>query len=490
QTCALPISTSSSLCEVVRTTTGIRLSSSSALRSARTSRPSFLGMLRSRRMRSGRGRSANSPSRRRKRRASSPSRATWRLLATFASRRASTVSVTSPGLSSTRRISMGRGVMLCINTFVEGEGVGGRGMVREREVEGGAVAGFGLVPDPPAVPLDDLLAHRQPDPRPLVLVAGVEALEDLKYPLAVLRGDPDPVVGHRELPAGFLSVLADVAHALGGDGDLGRVLAAELHRVADEVLQELAHLGLVGADRWEPPDVDPGAGVLERRAEVGEDGIDRAVHVDGLERFPARSDAGVGEEVLDEDLHPLRPVDGVGDVLVGGFVELALVAALEELEERGDHPERLLQVVARDVGELLELGVALLERVGVVAEVLLGPALLGDVLRRALERNGLAFGVDDGLAEAKDVADGAVGPDDAVVHLVRLLPLEGRLDGLPHLRAVLRGEEFEVALEIRFEVIGAEAVDAVELVGPGERVSGDLPAPAPDAGDLLRLAEL
>src|SRR5690606_12166520 len=131
--------------------------------------------------------------------------------------------------------------------------------------------------------------------------------------------------------------------------------------------------------------------------------------------------------------------------------ELALVASLEELEERGDHPERLLQVVARDVGELLELGVALFERVGVVAEVLLGLAPLRDVLRRALERDRLAFGVDDGLAEAEDVADGAVGPDDAVVDLVRLLPLERGLDGLLHLLAVLGMEELEVALEVRLE---------------------------------------
>ena len=47
-----------------------------------------------------------------------------------------------------------------------------------REIEGGALSGFGLHPDAAAVALHDLLADRQADAGAGVLVAAVQALED------------------------------------------------------------------------------------------------------------------------------------------------------------------------------------------------------------------------------------------------------------------------------------------------------------------------
>src|SRR4029450_13144413 len=98
-----------------------------------------------------------------------------------------------------------------------------------REEEAAACSGSGLDPDPPAVALDDLLADREADPGPGVLVASVEALEGREDALGVLEVDPDAVVAHAEDPLGVL--------ALHADPHLGHGLAAELDRVADQVLE-------------------------------------------------------------------------------------------------------------------------------------------------------------------------------------------------------------------------------------------------------------
>ncbi len=60
------------------------------------------------------------------------------------------------------------------------------------------------------------------------------------------------------------------------------------------------------------------------------------------------------------------------DEFVRGLVELALIALLQELDEAGDRPQWLGEIVRGDVGELLELVVCVLE--------------LGRVARRAPRR--------------------------------------------------------------------------------------------------------
>ena len=72
---------------------------------------------------------------------------------------------------------------------------------------------------------------------------------------------------------------------------------------------------------------------------------------------PTRPTRENAEQVLDEPLHALGAVDGELDVLVGALVELAAVPLLQELGEAGHLAQRLLQVVRRDVGELLEVAV-------------------------------------------------------------------------------------------------------------------------------------
>ena len=85
------------------------------------------------------------------------------------------------------------------------------------------------------------------------------------------------------------------------------------------------------------------------------------------------------EQVVDQLLHPLGAVDGELDVAIGPLVELAAVAALEHLREARDLAQRLLQVVRRDVGELLELLVGALELARLLDQRALGVAQRRDL---------------------------------------------------------------------------------------------------------------
>src|SRR3954454_9040920 len=203
---------SSSALEVVRTTTGIDRSAASPLTSASTSRPSLRGRLRSSRIRSGR-----SPPSRRNFIASTPSPTTCSRLRTLLCSNASCMRTTSPGSSSTSRTTIG---WLSLGWVIG----------RQSEAEAGArSAVLGVQPHAPAVVLDDLAAHGQADARALEARARVQALEDDEDPLVVLGVDPDAVVGHGEAPGAVV--------ALGADRDARGLVAAELDRVADQVLE-------------------------------------------------------------------------------------------------------------------------------------------------------------------------------------------------------------------------------------------------------------
>src|SRR5579884_527116 len=248
---------SDSACELVRTTTGMRRSRSSDLMAARTSRPPSRGRLRSSRIRSGRGASANSPWRRNRLSAASPLVATLTWVAARAPRSPSRISTTSPGLSSTSRISTGRGSACALMgrkapnlTSPKRERgpaslalrAGRRLTTRQGEIKRATLARLGLGPDAAAVALDDLAADGQADAGAGVLLLRVQPLEDDEDALQVLRVDADAVVTNPEQPlaAPRRAAGADVDHRPGG--------AAELQRVADQVLEQLHQLRRVALD--------------------------------------------------------------------------------------------------------------------------------------------------------------------------------------------------------------------------------------------------
>src|SRR5258708_574322 len=145
--------------ELVSMTTGCRAVRGSLRIRRRTSRPSTLGSLMSRRITFGEIAPAKIASR-----AAAPSRTTSMRLARLCRRRARSVSFSSYLLSSTSRMSTGPSA--------------GNRRLSDGEEEGRSLAGLAFGPDPPAVPLDDPLHDRQADARPLELVGAVQPLED------------------------------------------------------------------------------------------------------------------------------------------------------------------------------------------------------------------------------------------------------------------------------------------------------------------------
>src|SRR5271163_3196481 len=208
---------SDSASDVVWMASGVRLREGSLRIRARTSRPLSFGRLRSSRMRCGRGACSNGCLRSRKEIACSPSETTLRRLGTRAPLSPSCVRHTSPGLSSTSRISTGgRDKFALINFhFLSGQA----------EEKCGPAAGTGLEPDVSSQTLHDLLAQGQADSCAGILFAGVQALKNLKYLFGIFRVDADAVVFHGKCP--YASVFPR------GHVNLRRLRAAKFQAVAD-----------------------------------------------------------------------------------------------------------------------------------------------------------------------------------------------------------------------------------------------------------------
>jgi hypothetical protein len=203
-----------------------------------------------------------------------------------------------------------------------------------------------LEPNAPAVALHDPLADRQADARARVFIPGVQALEDHEQPLRVLGIDPDPVVLDGEDPR---TPVVPRRHV-----DPRGLAAAELDRVRDQVLEHQHELRGVGAHRRQIVVDDQRLALLDGGREVPDRLAQGGVRIGRLDRLAARPDPGVGQQVVDLPLQADGAVHRVADVLLGLVVELLSVTLGQELRVARDHPQRLLQVVRGDVGELLE----------------------------------------------------------------------------------------------------------------------------------------
>ena len=102
---------------------------------------------------------------------------------------------------------------------------------------------------------------------------------------------------------------------------------------------------------------DVGVMLLDRGLQIGDDVAEHLPAVGCDERLLARACARIGQQVVDQHLHPPCAVDGEIDEIVGVRVELALVVPLQKLAVAGHHPQRLLQIVRGHVGKLFEFGV-------------------------------------------------------------------------------------------------------------------------------------
>ncbi len=167
----------------------------------------------------------------------------------------------------------------------------------------------------------------------------------------------------------------------------GRHLAIALNLIAFEIRFWNSEVSSDGSPRTVGRSPISTIGVLLARSArrgPGRAVLGRGPQVHGREPGRRAADSGEREQVEDQLLHPLRPVDREVEVLLPALVELVAVALLEELAEARDLAQRLLQVVRGDVGELLELGVRAVELAGLRAE--LGAARVSTAARSSTMR--------------------------------------------------------------------------------------------------------
>src|SRR5579872_353118 len=110
------------------------------------------------------------------------------------SRSASCTSSTSPGLSSARKMRIGLVI----------------GSHWERHEKCRADSRLRLGPHAPAIPLDNMLANREPQTRSGILVVTMQALEQSKNAFCLVLLKPDTVVLHANDPVTVASFGSDV----------------------------------------------------------------------------------------------------------------------------------------------------------------------------------------------------------------------------------------------------------------------------------------
>src|SRR5258708_29057665 len=103
-----------------------------------------------------------------------------------------------------------------------------------------------------------------------------------------------------------------------------------------------------------------------------------------MERLSLRRKARIGQQVLNELLHPCRAVHGKADKLVCLVAELPFVATRQELRIACDHSERLLQVVRGHISEQFELCVGARQLFCFVGKFLFPPLTLTTIQYHAL----------------------------------------------------------------------------------------------------------
>src|SRR6185369_4451423 len=115
---------------------------------------------------------------------------------------------------------------------------------------------------------------------------------------------------------------------------------------------------------------------------------------------------------------------------------------------------------------------------------------LGDVLAGAGEGHDVAGRVADHFAAGVDDAHRSVGPQDAVLVIVRLASADRGAHDRPHALGILGVYPFQEGAVTRLELARNEPVDAVQGLRPYHFIGGDIPLPAAHFGQLLGLGEL
>ena len=267
----------------------------------------------------------------------------------------------------------------------------------------------------------------------------------------------------------------------------------ERRRVVDDRLQALLAGLALGLGPAALGDVDQLAQEVQRALAV-------TVHERDVHERVDHRPVGAQIALLDRERAPAP-----GEQLLDqGAIEAAVVGMAELVELGGAQlllgaPEHLAQRAVQAQPAAVEVDERHADR-GVVertAEELLGGAqlvldavVLGDVLTGAVHHRRAPVLVEHDLAARVDHAQVAVGAHDPVVEAPRPALGERRLDHPPDAGAVVGMDLVEVGPVGAGHAVGCHAVDAVELVGPGDAIGGDLPLPRPHPRDLLGLGQL
>src|SRR5260370_19472792 len=169
----------------------------------------------------------------------------------------------------------------------------------EREEEHRALAGRGIGPDAPAVPVHDALYRGEADAGALVLVRRMQALEGAEQLVGIAHVEAGAVVAHEEGRLLPVAQQADLDARLPG-------LGAELPRIADQVLQRRAQQARVGVGLHAVPHRDLDLARRLAALHVRDHLARELADVDVAPRELAARHLGKIQQVLDQLAHALR----------------------------------------------------------------------------------------------------------------------------------------------------------------------------------------
>src|SRR4030042_2120780 len=132
-----------------------------------------------------------------------------------------------------------------------------------------------------------------------------------------------------------------------------RLLTAELDGVAYQVLEYLNQLRFVSHHNREFIMNNNSVVLLDGHAEIEAYMTKDGIAISWGEGLASRAHPRIGKQVLNQPLHPVCPVYGIGHEFFGIGIELIFVAALHELGVARYHAQRLLQIMRGHIGKLL-----------------------------------------------------------------------------------------------------------------------------------------
>ncbi len=300
-----------------------------------------------------------------------------------------------------------------------------------------------------------------------------------------LLGDADARVAHREDHA--LRAVGVARHLDPHLAPLG-----ELHRVAHEVHQELAHAHRVAEVARHHVVVELGAEADALLLRARRQELDRLLH-----HRAEREGDGLQGELAGLDLRQVEHVveDGEqrGARAVRHLEVVALLGGEGGLERERGHPEhpvhRRPQLVAH-VGEEHRLRPRRLLRRD--ARPHQGPLVRVRSVTSCthpVSRTGRPCLVEDAARAPPHVALVAVGPHDAVLHHVLALALDRLAQPPLHRGDVVGVHQREARVSRGNAVLRVEAVDEEELARPDRPLAHEVGVEAPDVGRGLRLLQ-